>query len=114
MPRESNSEPSKRRKNVVVIVRLYYALDPHCPNYEQYCQQKLVLHVPFHHQNELLSGNTTFTAAYANLSNLATFLHLWKMTSTDFKSCFNSEEDDSEVDLKYHTLLNTSMHSLYM
>ena len=57
MPRESNTEPSKRRKEVVVIVRPYCSPDPHGPKYEQYCQQKLMLHVPFRHQNELLSGN---------------------------------------------------------
>ena len=55
-----------REENVVIIVRLYYSPDPHGPNYEQYCQQKLLLHVPFCHRSELLSDNTTFTAAYAN------------------------------------------------
>ena len=33
--------------------------------YEQYCQQKLMLHVPFRHQSELLGNHTTLTPAYA-------------------------------------------------
>jgi hypothetical protein len=66
MPRESGSEPSKRRKKVVVIIRPYCPPDPHGPKYEQYCQQKLMLHVPFRHQSELLGYNTNFTAAYAD------------------------------------------------
>ena len=65
MPREGSSEPSKRRKKVVVIVRPYCPPDPNGPKYEQYCQQKLILHVPFRHQSELLGNSTTFTAAYA-------------------------------------------------
>ena len=99
MPRESTSEPSKRRKNVVVIVRPYYSPDPHGPNYEQYCQQKLMLHVPFRHQNELLGSNTTFTAAYANFlqsgnipSSLEDDIHRLQELSQQ-----PSEDDDSEV-----------------
>ena len=65
MPKESGSEPSKRRKKVVVIVRPYCPSNPQGPKYEQYCQQKLRLHVPFRHQTELLGNTTTFTAAYA-------------------------------------------------
>ena len=66
MPREFDSEPSKKRKKVVVIVRPYCSPDPHDPKYEYYCQQKLMLHVPFRHQSELLGNNDSFTAAYAN------------------------------------------------
>ena len=65
MRQECGLEPSKRRKKVVVIVRPYCPPDPNGPKYEQYCQQKLMLYVPFRHQSELLSNHTTFTAAYA-------------------------------------------------
>ena len=65
MPKEASSEPSKRRKKVVVIVRPYYSPDPQGPKYEHYCQQKLMLHVPFRRLNELLGGDNTFAAAYA-------------------------------------------------
>ena len=65
MPKESGSEPSLRRKKVVVIVRPYCSPDPHGPKYEQYCQQKLMLHVSFRHRNELLGDSDTFAAAYA-------------------------------------------------
>ena len=36
MPRESNTEPSRRKNNVVVIIRPYCSPDPHGPKYEQY------------------------------------------------------------------------------
>ena len=64
MPKELSSEPNRRRKNIV-IVRPYCSPDPSGPKYEQYCQQKLMLHVPFRHQVELLAGCETYTAAYA-------------------------------------------------
>ena len=97
MPRESGSEPSRRRKKVVVIVRPYCPPDPQGPQYEQYCRQKLMLHVPFRHQSELLGDNTSFTAAYTSFLqsgniplSLATFLRHWQMTSTNCSSCLNS------------------------
>ena len=33
--------------------------DPEGPKYEQYCRQKLMQHVPFRQQEELLDGNET-------------------------------------------------------
>ena len=46
MPKELGSEPSRRRKNVV-IVRPYCSPDRSGPKYEQYCQQKLMTYKPF-------------------------------------------------------------------
>ena len=58
-----------------------------------------MLHVPFRHQNELLSSNTTFTAAYANFlqsgnipSSLEDDIHRLQELSQQ-----PSEDDDSEV-----------------
>ena len=65
MPRECTSDPSHRRKKVVVIVRPYCSPDPNGPKYEQYCRQKLMLHVPFRLQGQLMGDNDTFAAAYA-------------------------------------------------
>ena len=42
-PKELRSEPSRRRKDVVVMVRPYYSPDPDSPKYEEYCQQKMML-----------------------------------------------------------------------
>ena len=64
-----SSKLSCRKKKIVVIVRPYCSSNPHGPQYEQYCQQKLMLHVPFRHQQELLCDHTTYTDAYS------TFLH---------------------------------------
>ena len=46
------SNPYKRNKAVVVIVRPHYPPDPNGPKYEQYCRQKLMLHKPFYCENE--------------------------------------------------------------
>ena len=64
-PKELRSEPSRRRKNVVVIVRPYCSPDTDGPKYEQYCQQKLMLYNAFRHEEELLGECDTFAAAYA-------------------------------------------------
>lgn len=69
MPKELDSNPSPRRKAVVVIIRPYYSPDPNGPKYEQYCRQKLMLHVAFRQQEDLLGENNTYATAYA------TFLH---------------------------------------
>ena len=58
-----------------------------------------MLHVPFRHQSELLSDNTTFTAAYANFlqsgnipSSLEDDIHRLQELSQQ-----PSEDDDTEV-----------------
>ena len=104
MPRQPNTEPSKRRKNVVVIVRPYCSPDPHDLKYEQYCQQKLMLHVPFRHLNELLGNSATFTAAYAEFlqsgcipPSLEDDIHRLQQSSSE------PLEDDTEV--SYHKII---------
>ena len=64
-PKQLGSEPSRRRKNVVVIVHPYCSPDPDGPKYEQYCRQKLMLYQPFRREDELLGECNTFAAAYA-------------------------------------------------
>ena len=66
MPKELSSEPSRRSKDVVVIVRPYCSPDPNSPKYEQYCQQKLMLYKPFQHHHDLLAGYEHYSTAYAN------------------------------------------------
>ena len=58
--------PERRTKEVVVIVRPFLSPDPDGPSYEQYCKQKLMLHKPFHVENNLLENHLTFTEAYAS------------------------------------------------
>ena len=99
MPKESNSEPSQRRKKVVVIVRPYCSPDPQGPKYEQYCRQKLMLHLPFRHQDELLGSETTFAAAYADFlqsDNIPSSLEddIYRLEQL---SQLPTEEDNSEV-----------------
>ena len=65
MPKELSSDPSRRRKDVVVIVRPYLSPEPNGPNYEQYCRQKLMLNVPFHREEELQGEADTYADAYA-------------------------------------------------
>ena len=42
MPKQLGSNPSRRRKAVVVIVRPYFSRDPSGSNYEKHCRQKLI------------------------------------------------------------------------
>ena len=42
MPKQLGSNPSRRRKAVVVIVCSYFSPDPSGPKYEEYCRQKLI------------------------------------------------------------------------
>ena len=109
MPQESGSEPSKGRKKVVVIVRPYCPPDPESPKYEQYCKQKLMLHVPFRHQSELLGNHNTHTAAYAAFlqsdgipPSLEDDIHRLQQSSQE------RSEDDSEVSKKIlYAYMNT-------
>ena len=65
MPHNLGDEPTHKTKKVVVVVRPYFAKDPNSPQFEQYCKQKLMLHVPFRSEEELLDGQNTYTEAYA-------------------------------------------------
>ena len=63
MPKDLSTVP-KRQKIKIVSVRPYCSPDPNGTKYEQYCQQKLMLHVPFRHVDQLKGSCETFTEAY--------------------------------------------------
>ena len=65
------AEPTRRRKQVVVVPHPYCSPDPSGPKYKQYCQQWLMLHQPFHNITDLLAGYETYAAAYAAFLNSA-------------------------------------------
>ena len=58
MPKELGNTP-KHQKMKIVSVRPYCSPDPDGPKYEQYCQQRSMLHVPFRHANQLKGSYTT-------------------------------------------------------
>ncbi len=64
MPKELGTAP-KHHKMKIVSVRPYCSPDPDGPKYEQYCKQKLMLHVPFRHVDQLKGTCDTFSEAYA-------------------------------------------------
>ena len=64
MPKELGGVPSRRSKQVIVVVRPFCPPDPSGPKYEQYCKQKLMQHKPFRRQDELLGDCDTYAAAY--------------------------------------------------
>ncbi len=78
MPKELGSTP-KHHKMKIVSVRPYCSFDPNGPKYEQYCQQKLMLHVPFRHIDALKGTLKRMRSSF----RLTTFLHLLKRTSGD-------------------------------
>ena len=64
MPKCIGVAPIRRKKEIVVIVIPYCSPDPQGPKYEQYCRQKLMLHQPFRHLDELLGVSDTHSEAY--------------------------------------------------
>ena len=64
MPKCIGVAPIQRKKEIVVIVIPYCSPDPQGPKYEQYCRQKLMLHQPFRHLNELLGDSETHSESY--------------------------------------------------
>ena len=66
MPKDLGGQPSRRTKAVVVIVRPYCSPHPDGPKYNQYCQQRLMLHRPFRRMCTLLAGFDTYADAYAD------------------------------------------------
>ena len=65
MPKNVGEEPAVRGKMVVVRVRPYCSPDTSGPQYEQYCQQKLMLHRPFREYQQLKAGCDTYAEAFA-------------------------------------------------
>ena len=64
MPKDLGTSP-KQHKMKIVSVRPYCSLDPNGPKFEQYSQQKLMLHVPFREINQLKGTCETFSQAYS-------------------------------------------------
>ena len=65
MPKGVGLDPVSRKKEVIVIVIPFCSPDPQGPKYERYCRQKLMLHQPFRHLDELLGGLETHSQAYS-------------------------------------------------
>ena len=65
MPKGVGEEPVARKKMVVVRVRPHCSPDTSGPQYEQYCQRKLMLHRPFREYQQLKAGYDTYTEAFA-------------------------------------------------
>ena len=97
MPKEPSAYPTQRRKHVVVVVRPYCSPDPNSPTYEQYCKQKMMLHVQFRQISDLLVDHNTFAEAYEHFllsadvpSSLEEDIHRLQEMET------NSDDDDGE------------------
>ena len=65
MPKQPSAEPTRRRKDVIVIVRPYCFSDHDAPTYEQYCRQQLMLHVSFRQISHILGEHDKYAEAYA-------------------------------------------------
>ena len=85
MPKNVGEEPVYRRKMVVVRVRPHCSPDISGPQYEQYCQQKLILHRSFREYQQLKAGHDTLRPLLAIFSQAAS-LHLWRMIYFGYSS----------------------------
>ena len=65
MPKSVGEEPVVRKKMVVVRVRPHCSPDTRGSQYEQYCQQKLMLHRPFQEYQQLKAGYDTYADTFA-------------------------------------------------
>ena len=83
MPKCIGVAPIRRKKEIVVIVIPYCSPDPQGPKYEQYCRQKLMLHQPFRHLDELLGDSETHSESYTAFLQSSTVPHPLLMTSGD-------------------------------
>ena len=72
MPKSVGLNPVSRKKEVVVIVIPFCSPDPQGPKYERYCRQKLMLHQPFRHHDELLGGLETHSQTYSAFLQFST------------------------------------------
>ena len=98
MPKQLLTEPTCRRKQVIVVIRPYYPPDCDGPNYEQFCQQKLMLNVKFRRIAELLGDHPTYAEAYTEFSQSA---HTQSSLQDDIhrleEDHFSSDDEDTEV-----------------
>ena len=86
MPMSVGEETIVRKKMVVVRVRPNCFPDTHGPQYEQYCQQKLMVHRPFRKYQQLKAGYDTYGEVFAQSGS--TF-HLWRMIYIGYSSSNN-------------------------
>ena len=92
MPKELGTDPSRKRKDAVVIVRPYLSPEPNSPNYEQYCHYRLMLYKPFRQEEELLQEADTYAAAYATFPSLEDDIHRLEQQNQH-----SSPDDSAEV-----------------
>ena len=113
------NEPMHQRKCVIVIVRPYYPPDQDGPDYESYCRQKLMLHVPFRHISDLLGTHQTYAEAYSSFlqsANVPCCLQDDVYRLEQRQDLLNTDSDTNEVihNALYLILnLNTSYTLLY-
>ena len=115
MPKTLGTEPTPRSRCIVVIPRPYVSPDPAGEKYEQYCCQSLMQHKPFRQMDDLLSGHSTYTDAYA------AFLHSGQIPSCLEDDMFrllqllqNNDDDSEETEVSYlsHIFVYHLLYSL--
>ena len=107
MPKELSAVPNRRRKDVIIIIRPYYPPDPDGPYYEQYCHQRLMLHVAFRQISDMLGENDTYAAAYAQIlqsTNLPPSLEedVRRLEQIESQSLSEDDDDNNEVSFCCH------------
>lgn len=103
MPKELQAELSLtcRSKAVIVIVRPHYSPDCQGPQYEQYCRQRLVLHMPFHTWQEVLGAFNTAVEAcrhYLHSGSIPSSLEedLHRLDQEQQHQCKDSDHKDGD------------------
>jgi len=105
MPKELSAEPTFRRKQIIVITRPYCSPDPNGPSYEQYCKQKLMLHVKFRQLSDLLMGNNTYIESYQQFLSLSDVPSSLEEEIRSLQPEQSSEDDPDQVSVISNSLI---------
>lgn len=120
IPKRIGSTLMPRNKEVIVIPRPYCSPDPQGPQYEQYAKQKLMLHKPFFHVDDLLGGYDTYGAAYATFlqsndvpRSLADDIHKLELAQAEAQQTVDKEVSKTiKIDSIYSSRF--IMHSFFL
>lgn len=111
MPNKLGTDP-KHHKMKIVIARPYCSPDPNGPKYEQYCKQKLMLHVPFRQVNHLKQQCDSFAEAYASFLQSGNAPPSLEEDIQLLITAHHEKQDDSNDDSEvwFRALLHYCMH----
>ena len=106
-PKQPSVEPTRRRKEVIVVVRPYYSADRNGPQYENYCRQKLMLHICFRQISDLLGEYDTYAEAYADFLSSSIVPPSLQDDIHELEQISSDDDGEETHEVMHHILLCT-------